>query len=109
MRLISAAIKDRDIAAQVDSAGEPTGTDKISDAEVLQLLQKMVKQRRESADTYRQAGRQDLADQEMAEIAVIEEFLPKQLNKEETRTAVAEVVGSSAAPASRTSGGPWPL
>lgn len=92
LRLISAAIKDRDIAAQVDSAGESTGTDKISDAEVLQLLQKMVKQRRESADTYRQAGRQDLADQEMAEIAVIEEFLPKQLNEEEIRAAVAEVV-----------------
>src|SRR5690606_16707489 len=79
LRLISAAIKDRDIAAQVDSAGEPTGTDKISDAEVLQLLQKMVKQRRESADTYRQAGRQDLADLDMSVIDHIEDILPTQI------------------------------
>lgn len=92
LRLISAAIKDRDIAAQMDSAGQPGGRDKISEAEELQLLQKMVKQRRESAETYRQAGRQDLADQEMAEIAIIEEFLPKQLDELETRGAVGEVV-----------------
>ncbi len=63
LRLISAAIKDRDIAAQVDSAGQPSGRDKISDAEVLQLLQKMVKQRRDSAETYRKGGREDLAEQ----------------------------------------------
>ncbi len=92
LRLISAAIKDRDIAAQMDSAGQPGSRDKISEAEELQLLQKMVKQRRESAETYRQAGRQDLADQEMAEIAIIEEFLPKQLDDLETRGAVGEVV-----------------
>src|SRR5690606_28739055 len=92
LRLISAAIKDRDIAAQVDSAGQPSGRDKISDAEVLQLLQKMVKQRRDSAETYRKGGREDLAEQEMAEIAVIEEFLPKQLDEAETRAAVEEVM-----------------
>ena len=92
LRLISAAIKDRDIAAQMDSAGQPGSRDKISEAEELQLLLKMVKQRRESAETYRQAGRQDLADQEMAEIAIIEEFLPKQLDDLETRGAVGEVV-----------------
>ena len=80
----------------------------ISD-EVLQLLQKMVKQRRESADTYRQAGRQDLADQEMAEIAVIEEFLPKQLNEEETRAAVAEVVRELGSASLKDWGGPLPL
>lgn len=92
LRLIAAAIKDRDIAAQVDSAGQPSGRDKISDAEVLQLLQKMVKQRRDAAETYRQGGRQDLADQELAEIAIIEEFLPKQLDEAETRAAVEQVV-----------------
>lgn len=92
LRLIAAAIKDRDIAAQVDSAGQPSGRDKISDAEVLQLLQKMVKQRRDAAATYRQGGRQDLADQELAEIAIIEEFLPKQLDEAETRAAVEQVV-----------------
>lgn len=92
LRLISAAIKDRDIAAQVDSSGQPSGRDKISEAEELQLLQKMVKQRREAAETYRKGGRQDLADQELAEIAIIEEFLPRQLNEEETRAAVEQVV-----------------
>lgn len=92
LRLMSAAIKDRDIAAQVDSAGQPSGRDKISDAELLQLLQKMVKQRRDAADTYRQGGRPDLADQEMAEIAIIDEFLPRQMDEEETRGAVAEVM-----------------
>lgn len=92
LRLMSAAIKDRDIAAQLDSAGQPSGRDKISEAELLQLLQKMVKQRRDAADTYRQGGRPDLADQEMAEIAVIDEFLPRQMDEEETRAAVAEVM-----------------
>jgi len=92
LRLVSAAIKDRDIAAQIDGAGQPSGRDKISETEVLQLLQKMVKQRRDAAETYRQGGRQDLADQEMAEIAIIEEFLPKQLDPEETRAAVEEVM-----------------
>lgn len=92
LRLILAAIKDRDIAAQIDSSGHPSGRDKISETEVLQLLQKMVKQRRESAETYRQGGRQDLSDQEMAEIAIIEEYLPTQLDEDEMRAAVAEVV-----------------
>jgi len=92
LRLVSAAIKDRDIAAQIDGAGQPSGRAKISETEVLQLLQKMVKQRRDAAETYRQGGRQDLADQEMAEIAIIEEFLPKQLDPEETRAAVEEVM-----------------
>lgn len=92
LRLILAAIKDRDIATQIDSSGQPSGRDRISENEVLQLLQKMVKQRRDSAETYRQGGRQDLADQEIAEIAIIEEFLPKQLDEQETRAAVGEVV-----------------
>lgn len=92
LRLMSAAIKDRDIAAQVDSAGQPTGRDKISDSELVQLLQKMVKQRRDAAETYRQGGRPDLAEQEMAEIAVISEFLPRQMDEAEMRAAVTEVV-----------------
>lgn len=92
LRLMSAAIKDRDIAAQLDGGGQPSGRDKISDAELLQLLQKMVKQRRESAETYRQGGRPELADQELAEIEVIEEFLPKQMDEVETRAAVDAVM-----------------
>lgn len=92
LRLMSAAIKDRDIAVQVDSAGQPSGRDRISEMELLQLLQKMIKQRRDSAETYRQGGRPDLADQELAEITVIEEFLPRQLDEAETRAAVDAVV-----------------
>ncbi len=92
LRLMSAAIKDRDIAVQVDSAGQPSGRDKISETELLQLLQKMVKQRRDAAETYRQGGRPDLADQELAEIVVIDEFLPRQMDEVEMRTAVESVV-----------------
>ena len=93
LRLMTAAIKDRDIAARVDEKGNATGRDRITDPEILALLQKMIKQRREAIETYRQAERDDLADQETAEIAVIEEFLPQQMGEEEMRGAVAAVVG----------------
>lgn len=92
LRLISAALKDRDIAAQMDSGGQTTARERISDAEVMQLLQKMVKQRRESAEVYRQGGRPELAEQELAEIGVIEEFLPRQMDEAETRAAVGAVM-----------------
>ncbi len=92
LRLMSAAIKDRDIAAQMDSSDGQGARDKISDAELLQLMQKMVKQRRDSAEQYRQGGRPELADQELDEIKVIEEFLPKQLGDAELREAVGKVV-----------------
>ncbi len=86
LRLISAAIKDRDIAAR----GQ--GKDGVSDAEILDILAKMVKQRRESVKTYEEAGRLELAQQEQEEIEIIESFLPKQLSEDEMRQAVAEVV-----------------
>ncbi len=92
LRLIQAAIKDRDIASRVDAKGQSTGQDKAGDGELLQLLQKMIKQRRESATVYQDAGRSELAEQEIAEIAVIEEFLPKQMTETETEAAVSEVV-----------------
>lgn len=92
LRLIQAAIKDRDIAARVDPKGQSTGVDKIDDGELLQLLQKMIKQRRESAKMYADAGRSELAAQEEAEIDVIEEFLPKQMSEAEVEAAVAGVV-----------------
>jgi uncharacterized protein YqeY len=92
LRLIQAAIKDRDIAARVDAKGQSTGHDRIDDSELLGLLQKMIKQRREAAKTYADAGRSELAEKETAEIAVIEEFLPKQLSTEETEKAVATVI-----------------
>jgi len=89
LRLINAAIKDRDLNAGVDEKGQPTGRDKIADHDILALLQKMIKQRRESMETYTKAGRADLAEQEAVEIAVIEDYLPKQMSAEETKAAVA--------------------
>lgn len=97
LRLISAAIKDRDIAARVDEKGQSTGKEAIEETEILQLLQKMIKQRKESEETYRQAGRSELVEQEQFEITVIEEFLPAQMSEDEIRTAVAEVIAAEGA------------
>ena len=97
LRLISAAIKDRDIAARVDDKGQATGKERIEDGEILQLLQKMIKQRREAEATYRDAGRNELVEQEVFEISVIEEFLPAQMSEDDIRSAVAEVISSEAA------------
>lgn len=87
VRLILAALKDRDIAAR--SRGVMDG---IGDAEILSMLQSMIKQRRESILLYEQGGRLELAQQEVDEIAVIERFLPRQLNEEEMTNAVSAVI-----------------
>lgn len=92
LRLVNAAIKDRDIAARADESGQSTGNEKISDQEILALLQKMIKQRRDSAVTYRQGGREELAEGEEAEIAIIEEYLPKQMSEDEMRQAVQSAI-----------------
>lgn len=94
LRLVTAAIKDRDIAARVDEKGHATGRDRVDDNDILALLQKMIKQRRESAEIYRQGGREELAEQENQEIAIIEEFLPRQMSEDEMRAACNAVVGS---------------
>ena len=86
LRLMLAAIKERDIASEMQGGGSALG-----EAELLQVLQKMIKQRRESAETYAKGGRPELAAQEQAEIAVIEEFLPQQMSENDTRAAVAAV------------------
>jgi hypothetical protein len=86
LRLITAAIKDRELGI---GGAAPT---EVGDAEIVVILQKMVKQRRESIATYEKAGRQDLADQEKAEIAVIEEYLPKQMGEAEAKAAVAALI-----------------
>ena len=86
LRLITAAIKDRDINARSE------GKDAVSDAEILQILSKMIKQRRESAATYEEAGRLELAAQEREELEIIESFLPKQLGEDEVETACREVI-----------------
>lgn len=92
LRLISAAIKDRDLNAGVDDQGQTTGREKLDDQEILALLQKMIKQRRESIATYRTAGRDDLVAQEEAEITVIEAYLPQQMDEADVRAAVASAV-----------------
>jgi uncharacterized protein YqeY len=83
LRLINAAIKDRDIAARGD--GREDGVD---DKEVMAILGKMVKQRQESARAYEEGGRLDLAERERTEVAIIEEFLPRQLTEAEVEKAV---------------------
>lgn len=85
LRLVTAAIKDRDLA-------QAAGADPVGDAEIVAVLQKMLKQRRESIDVYRKNDRVELAEQEEREVVVIQEFLPKQLNEDETRAAVAALV-----------------
>ena len=87
IRLINAAIKDRDIAARTE--GKENG---VGDDEVLAILAKMTKQRQESAKTYEEAGRLDLSERELAEIKVIEEFLPRQLTDTEIISAVSEAI-----------------
>jgi len=86
VRLITAALKDQDIAARGD------GREPLSDADILALLQKMVKQRREAADIYAKAGRQELADQELGEIRVLESFMPAQMDAAAIAAAVREAI-----------------
>ncbi len=86
LRLIMAAIKDRDIAARGDDR------ERVSDVEILQILAKMIKQREESARIYDEQSRIDLAQQELREIEIIREYLPKQLDDEEVRNACQKVI-----------------
>jgi len=87
LRLINAAIKDRDIQ------NRGTGKDEsLDEAGLLAILGKMIKQRHESAKTYDQGGRPELAQGEREEIAIIEEFMPQQMSPEDQRTAVEQVI-----------------
>jgi uncharacterized protein YqeY len=87
LRLICAAIKDRDIAARTED-----NADGVSDAEILAILAKMIKQRQDSAQAYEEGGRLDLASQELAEMAIIGEYMPKQMSEAEVAKAVAEAI-----------------
>jgi uncharacterized protein YqeY len=91
LRLVQAAIKNRDIEARTG------GAPKDDDTLVTEVLQKMVKQRRESAEIYRNNGREDRAGAEEAEIAVIERFLPQQLSAEEAEARIREIVAETGA------------
>jgi uncharacterized protein YqeY len=95
LRLISAALQEREIAQRTDSLSAP---------DTLAVLQKMLKQRRDSLAIYQGAGRQDLADQEAKEIAVIEEFLPKQMDEAAVRSAIAAVIKDVGATSPREMG-----
>jgi uncharacterized protein YqeY len=91
LRLMSAAIKDRDIAARTAGKGE------VTDAELLELLAKMIKQREESEKIYADAGRAELAKQEAEEIVIIREFLPKQLSAAELDKAISDALTKTGA------------
>ncbi|TMV09498.1 GatB/YqeY domain-containing protein [Ruegeria sediminis] len=101
LRLINAAIKDKDIATRGAGSEEANG---CSDAEVLEILGKMTKQRKESARAYEEGGRLDLAERERLEIAVIEEFLPKQLEDDEVVAAIKAAISSTGAESIRDMG-----
>ena len=99
LRLISAAIKDRDIAARAEGNDEGVG-----DNELLAILGKMTRQRSESAKTYEEAGRIDLAERELEEITVIEEFLPRQLDEGEVDAAIDAAIKTVGAASIRDMG-----
>ena len=99
LRLINAAIKDREIANRGD------GTDaEVSDIDIMAILGRMVKQRQESARAFEVGGRMELAEKELAEVQVIEEFLPRQLDADEVDAAIAEAVAEAGAASIRDMG-----
>ncbi len=91
LRMVQSAIKNRDIEARTAAAAPD------DDAMVTEVLQKMLKQRRESVDLYRQGNREELAAAELAEIAIIERFLPAQMSDEEAKTAIAAIIAETGA------------
>lgn len=91
VRLILAKLKDKDIELRT-AASVPD-----DDTVVVDVLQKMAKQRRESITLYEQGGRQELADVEKAELAVIEEFLPAQMRDEDVKAAIAAIIAETGA------------
>ena len=87
LRLILAAIKERDIANRTNKAKED-----VKDEEIMKVLRKMKKQRQESIDLYKKGDRQELLEAEEAEIKIIDSFLPKQLDEEETKKICKEAI-----------------
>ena len=92
LRLIVAAIKERDIANRTGGKKE-----EVKDQEIIRVLQKMKKQRQDSADLYKKGGRQELFNAEEAEIEIINTFLPKQLTEEETKKICKEIIETTGA------------
>jgi uncharacterized protein YqeY len=98
LRMVSAAVKNRDIEARTG------GAPKDDDALVTEVLQKMVKQRRESAELYRKGGREDRAEAEENEIKIIEKFLPQQLGDEDANRLIREIIAETGANSMRDMG-----
>ena len=98
LRMVSAAIKDRDIAART------AGKEQATDAELLELFAKMIKQREESQKIYADARRAELAAQEGEEIEIIREFLPVQLSDKEMDAAIEEAIAAEGAASVRDMG-----
>ena len=92
LRLILAAIKERDIANRTGGKKE-----EVKDSEIIKVLRKMKKQRQDSADLYKKGERKELLEAEEAEIKIIDTFLPKQLSEEETKKICKEIVESTGA------------
>jgi len=99
VRLILAGLKERDVAAR--GQGNPDG---LSEAETQRMLQAMIKQRRESIALYRQGNRPDLAQQESEEIAIIESFLPRQLDESEIDAAAKAAIEETGAASAKDLG-----
>ena len=99
LRLINAAIKDREIAARGDGAEQEVG-----EADIMAILGKMVKQRQESARAYEEGGRLELAEKELGEVKVIEEFLPRQLDGAEVQQAISAAITEAGASSIRDMG-----
>jgi uncharacterized protein YqeY len=91
LRLITAAIKDRDIAART------SGKERVSEDEILEILNRMIRQRQESARAYEEGGRLDLAAEEREEITIIRSFLPQQLDDAQLHSVCAEAVKQTGA------------
>ena len=89
LRLVLAAIKEKDIANRTNEKKEP-----VKDVEIIKVLRRMKKQRQESADLYKKGERQELLEAELSEIKIIDTFLPKQLNEEDTKKICKETIES---------------
>jgi uncharacterized protein YqeY len=89
LRMINATLKDRDIAARPAA--------QIDEAAIIDMLQKMVRQRQESIELYKQGGRQELVDKEQAEIDLIERYMPKKLSESEQAEAIAKAIADTGA------------
>lgn len=100
LRLVNAAIKDREIALRTEGGEAP----EMSEAEILAILGRLVKQRQESARAYEEGGRLELAEKEQAEIEVIGEFLPRQLDAGEIDAALAAAIAETGATGIRDMG-----